>query len=108
MIQDSGKMLQASDKMLQASDKMLQASSYKSVNLPESIKVEEDAAGLPLAVRMAGRQPVASIEDRWRIDDEWWRAEAISRMYYSIMFKSGQKVVVYKDLVNGGWYRQGY
>ena len=94
--------------MVQDSGKMLQASAYKSVNLPEAIKVEEDATGLPLAVRLPGRQPVVSIEDRWRIDDEWWRAEAISRMYYSVTFKSGQKVVVYKDLLNNAWYKQGY
>ena len=71
--------------MVQDTGKTLRAGAYKSVNLPEASKVEEDAEGLPLAVRLTGRQSVISIEDRWRIDDEWWRAEAISRLYFSVL-----------------------
>jgi hypothetical protein len=72
------------------------------------VKTEEDASGLPLAVRMKRRQAIAAIEDKWRLDDEWWRAEAISRLYYNVLLTSGQRLVLYKDLVTGGWYQQGY
>ncbi len=51
---------------------------------------------------------VAAIDDRWRVDDEWWRSEPISRLYYAVRLASGQRLVLYKDLVSGGWYRQGY
>jgi hypothetical protein len=70
--------------------------------------VEEGAAGLPVAVRLKRRQPVMSIEDRWRLDDEWWRAEPISRIYYNVLLVSGQRLVLYKDLITGEWYEQEY
>jgi hypothetical protein len=82
------------------------AGTYKPVNVPEPVTVEEDPLGLPRAVIMRRRQPVASIDDRWRIDDEWWRREPVSRLYYALMLGSGQRLVVYKDLVKGDWYRQ--
>lgn len=81
---------------------------YKLVNAPEPVKVEEDAAGLPLAVKLRRRQAIASIEDRWRIDDEWWRSEAVSRLYYAVVLASGQRLTLFKDLIAGGWFRQAY
>jgi len=54
------------------------------------------------------KQTVAAIEDRWRIDDEWWRREPVSRLYYAIVLQSGQRLVVYKDLTAGRWFRQSY
>ena len=69
--------------------------------------MEEDASELPVAVRLKRRLRIAGIEDRWRIDDEWWRAEPIARLYYSVLLTQGDKWVLYKDLVRGEWYRQG-
>jgi hypothetical protein len=66
--------------------------------------VEEDGE----AVRTTRRQAVKTIEDRWRIDDEWWRSEAISRLYYAVMLASGQRLVLYQDLVKREWFKQGY
>jgi len=88
--------------------KTLRADTYKPVNTPEALKIEEDASGLPVAVRLKRRQAVATIEDKWRIDDEWWRAEPVSRLYYNVLLASGQRLVLYKDLVTGGWYQQEY
>jgi hypothetical protein len=88
--------------------KTLHADTGKPVNTPEALKVEEDAAGLPIAVQLKRRQAVISIEDRWRIDDEWWRAAPVSRLYYNVLLASGQRLVLYKDLVSGGWYEQEY
>jgi hypothetical protein len=85
----------------------LHADASKPVNTPEPIRVEEDASGLPLAVRLKRRLRIAAIEDRWRIDDEWWRSESISRFYYNALLADGQWLVLYKDLVSGEWYRQG-
>lgn len=56
----------------------------------------------------SGRQLVIAIEDRWRIDDEWWRNEPVSRFYYAVRFASGQRLVLYKDLIQGKWYKQTY
>ena len=68
--------------------------------------VEEDSRGLPAAVRTKLRQAVIAIENRWRIDDEWWRSEPVSRLYFVVLFASGQRLVLYKDLTDSQWYRQ--
>ena len=75
------------------------------INIPEPISVEEDAYGLPLAVRSKRQEVITGIIDRWRLDDEWWRTEPVSRLYYSVLLAAGQRLVLYKDLVSGKWYR---
>ena len=90
--------------MVENTGKAIRADTYKPVNTPAELKVSEDALGLPLAVKLKRREAVISIEDRWRIDDEWWRAEPVSRLYYNVILASGQRLVLYKDLVTGAWY----
>ena len=94
--------------MVENTGKTLCADTYKPVNTPEPVHVEDDASGLPLAVRLPRRQRVAAIEDRWRIDDEWWRAEPVARLYCAVLLASGQRLVLFKDLINNCWYRQSY
>ncbi len=94
--------------MVENPGKTLRADTYRPVNTPEPAQVEEDASGLPLAVRLPRRQVVASIEDRWRIDDEWWRAGPVSRLYYAVRLAPGQRLVLYKDLNDSCWYKQAY
>jgi hypothetical protein len=88
--------------------KTLRADACKPVNTPEALKIEEDAAGLPAAVRLKRRQAVISIEDKWRLDDEWWRAAPVSRLYFNVLLASGQRLVLYKDLIKNDWYTQEY
>jgi hypothetical protein len=95
--------------MVQDTGKAIRADSYRPVNLPEPVQVEEvPSSGLPLAVRAPQRQAVITIEDTWRIDDEWWRPEPISRLYCEVTLDTGQILVLYKDLINDCWYRQSY
>ena len=91
--------------MVQNSGKTLRTDAIR-LNTPEQVRVQEDSIGMPIAVKTKVRQAVMAIEDRWRIDDEWWRTESISRLYYSIVISSGQKMVIYKDLLANRWYRQ--
>jgi hypothetical protein len=51
---------------------------------------------------------VTSLQDRWRIDDEWWRDTAVSRMYYQIQLEGGRVLTVYRDLIGGAWCVQRY
>jgi hypothetical protein len=76
--------------------------------LPEPISVGEDKCGNPSIITLKGRHQVAEILDSWRIDDEWWRQEPISRMYYKVLLESGRQIVIYKDLIDLKWYRQDY
>jgi hypothetical protein len=86
----------------------LHAGAYKPLNTPDLVRVEEGAEGLPTAVKEKRRQRIETIDDCWRLDDEWWRPEPISRLYYAICLASGQKMVIYKDLITSAWYCQSY
>ena len=102
----------------------------KLLNQPEPVQVATDPAGRPSSVSMrtslparskrghSGRgrvatsristmQTVAAIDDRWKVNDEWWRGpnEEIERMYYSLLLESGHKTVVYQDMKSGSWFR---
>ena len=56
--------------------KSLRTNASKPLNAPQPLSVEENAAGFPTAVTLKRRQTIITIEDYWRIDDEWWRSEA--------------------------------
>ena len=76
------------------------------LNLPRSVSVELSEDDLPISVTLDGmRREVEEVGERWRIDDEWWR-ERIARRYVEVMLVGGGHVVVYEDLVNGGWFLQ--
>ena len=49
---------------------------------------------------------MAAIQDRWRIDDEWWREHAIARLYYQLLLDDGSLLVVYHDLLHDAWFEQ--
>ena len=78
------------------------------MNLPQPAAVETGPSGLPAAVLVRGKlRPVLAISDRWRIDDEWWRAE-ISRAYYAVELEGGMRLTIFRDMVTGAWFQQQY
>ena len=91
--------------MAQNPAKILKSTTFKSLNTPVPISVKENQSGRPLSV--TGLK-VATIENAWRIDDEWWRQTRIERMYWSVTLESGQGTVIFRDGVEKKWYRQGY
>ena len=94
--------------MVENTRKALRPGALKPVNLPETASVEEDAAGLPTAIKLKKRETIIAILDRWRIDDEWWREKPLSRLYYEVVLNSGQRLVVFKSLTENRWYLQKY
>ncbi len=90
--------------MVEDSRETLRTETVKPVNIPEPITVKEDAAGEPVSVKTTTRQAVAAITDRWRVDDEWWRQEPVSRLYFIVLLNSGQRLVIYKDTAAGRWF----
>ncbi len=76
------------------------------LNLPRSIGVELNEDDLPVTIAFASkRRQVEEIGEIWRIDDEWWR-DQIARRYVEVMLVGGGHVVVYENLVDGGWFMQ--
>lgn len=75
---------------------------------PIPVRIHTDPTGAPLRIRSAGRSDsgeVISIQETWRIDDEWWRTP-ISRLYYRLVLVNGKMLTVYRDLIHGKWYVQ--
>ena len=73
------------------------------------IEVEAGAEGAPLRVRLNGAWLDVSLVRRpWRIDQHWWRAEPVSRLYYRVAPEDNAPLTVYRDLVTGEWARQEY
>jgi len=85
----------------------LRSGTFKPLNIPEPISVEEDSKGSPVAVKIKRRVAIIAVENTWRIDDEWWRSEPVSRIYYAVLLAPGQRLVLFKDLKNNEWYQQG-
>ncbi|MDP6662522.1 MAG: hypothetical protein FI709_05050 [SAR202 cluster bacterium] len=62
-------------------------------------------AGRPLGAKIL---KVTAIEDQWEIDEEWWRPRPLSRKYYHVLLEDNQTVTLFRDMLNGAWYRQRY
>ncbi len=66
------------------------------------------ADGKPSSVRFKKRlRRVHHIYNLWRIDDGWWR-KPVARLYYSLELEGGARITVFRDLINGGWYKQNW
>ncbi len=87
----------------------LGARDRRPLNAPSPVLVQVDEAGRPRAVRRRGwpdPRRVERVQDRWRIDDEWWRERPISRFYYTLLLDGGTRLTLYHDLLSDGWYEQ--
>jgi hypothetical protein len=51
---------------------------------------------------------VEAVLESWRLDDEWWREQPLSRLYLRLLLKDGRTVTVYQNLVTGRWAKQAY
>ncbi len=65
--------------------------------------------GAPRAVRLRGHHlTVKRILDVWRIDNDWWRPQPISRRYFLVELNNGLLQTLYQDLASGAWFMQHY
>ncbi len=77
------------------------------LNSPKPLTVTTGLGG-PLAMRDGGEiVEIESIQDRWAIDDEWWR-DPIRRRYFRVLTARGAVRTIYHDVVCGGWFEQAY
>jgi hypothetical protein len=79
------------------------------LNAPSPLRVQTDALGRVVSLWRQGRltpRSIAAIQDRWRIDDEWWREHAIARLYYELILDDGTFLTVYHDLTTDSWFEQ--
>jgi hypothetical protein len=84
-------------------------SDLRPLNAPAPLRVEMDDRGRILSIWRQGRltpRTIAAIQDRWRIDDEWWREHRVARMYYDVVLDDGTLLTIYQDLVTDSWFEQ--
>jgi hypothetical protein len=71
--------------------------------------VAVDGTALPRALHFEGTmRDVSCIQDRWRIDDEWWRERPVARVYYQLQLDGGRVITVFRDLNEDSWWLQRY
>jgi hypothetical protein len=83
------------------------ADSFRPLNPPVSVEVRENAQQRPVSVKIKRRWlKVVSIDDLCNVDEEWWRERPVVRMYYRLNTEDGRRITIFRDLVDGAWYRQ--
>jgi hypothetical protein len=81
------------------------------LNAPVPVRVKESPSQHPNSLVLDGHTDgraieIASIADTWEINDEWWRGRPIARLYYRVVTREGSHLTIFRDLVDGQWYRQ--
>jgi CO dehydrogenase/acetyl-CoA synthase delta subunit len=70
---------------------------------PRPATVSADAGGQPLTV---DGDDVDAVRESWLVEDRWWTDRPLRRRYWEVVTAAGRDVVVFRDLVARGWYRQ--
>jgi hypothetical protein len=71
--------------------------------VPRAVRVAADAGGRPEGVDGAG---VEAIREEWLVEDRWWTLKPMRRHYFELVLEDGRDVVVFRDAMDGRWYRQ--
>jgi hypothetical protein len=59
--------------------------------------------GVPQAVE---GWAVEVVRESWLVEDRWWTEAPLKRRYWEVVSASGRNVVVFHDLLSGGWFTQ--
>ena len=77
------------------------------LNRPTLVAVGTDDSGSPSHIKLRYRWlETESVDDSWRVYDEWWRERPVDRRYFSLIVDGGIRVTVFQDLVSKNWYVQ--
>jgi CO dehydrogenase/acetyl-CoA synthase delta subunit len=49
---------------------------------------------------------VEAVRESWLVEDRWWAPRALRRRYWEVVTVDGRDLIVFHDLVAGGWFRQ--
>jgi hypothetical protein len=93
--------------MVQASRETPRSGGIRRLNVPRSIDVQTNSSSrLPTALKEHGGawRTVASLEDTWRVEDEWWREPPLARAYYQALLEDDRMVTFFLDEMTGRWH----
>jgi hypothetical protein len=75
----------------------------KRLSTPKPARVRAGEHGRPEVVD--GRE-VEAVRESWLVEDRWWTPAPVRRRYWEVVTTCGRNLVVYRDLVGGGWFAQ--
>lgn len=52
-------------------------------------------------------EAVELLRESWLVEDRWWSEQPLRRRYWELVGVRGRNVVVFRDLLAGGWFTQG-
>ena len=88
------------------------------VNRPRRLVVQTDDRSRPLTVTFVRDRPnqpplgpihqIETIDEVWRIVDEWWRDTPIARTYYRVNLEVGRSLTLFYDEIVDTWFEQRY
>jgi hypothetical protein len=70
---------------------------------PKPAWVRADDHGVPVAVEA---RDVDTVCEEWVVEDRWWTGRPLRRRYFELVLTDGRNIVVFRDLVDGGWFSQ--
>jgi len=70
---------------------------------PKPTSVMPGEGGAPRTVAGA---TVDSVREEWVVEDRWWTGSPLRRRYFEVVLADGRNLVVFRDLVGGGWFLQ--
>lgn len=71
---------------------------------PVPIRVDASPTdGRPLQIE---GDSVAAVRESWLVEDRWWTDAPLRRRYWEVVTDGGRNLVVFRDLLEGGWCRQ--
>jgi hypothetical protein len=70
---------------------------------PRPVAVSAGNGGRPLRVR---GEEVEAVRESWLVEDRWWAARPLRRRYWELVTAGGRNIVVFHDLIGGGWFAQ--
>lgn len=73
------------------------------VSEPRPATVHADDGGQP---RTVDGEEVDAVCESWLVEDRWWTERPLRRRYWEVVTTGGRNVVVFRDLVAQGWFRQ--
>jgi hypothetical protein len=78
-------------------------SGSRRIGAPKPTSVMAGSGG---AQRTIAGASVDSIREEWVVEDRWWTGKPLRRRYFEVVLTDGRNVVVFRDLVGGGWFLQ--
>jgi hypothetical protein len=73
------------------------------LGVPVPVQVQSGAGGRPVRIE---RATVDAVRESWLIEDRWWTDRPLRRRYWEVVTTAGHDSIVFRDLVDGRWYRQ--